>query len=84
MKTNLISIGNSRGVRIPKPFIEQCGLSDEIEMEVKEGSIVIHSIHKVRKNWDKAFGEMAKAGDDKLLNSFHVTPSWDEKDWEWK
>jgi len=26
MKVELIRIGNSRGIRIPKPLIEQCGL----------------------------------------------------------
>ena len=34
MKTNLIRIGNSRGIRIPKPFIEQCGLGETVELRV--------------------------------------------------
>jgi antitoxin component of MazEF toxin-antitoxin module len=31
MKTNLIQIGNSKGIRIPKSLIEQYQLSGEIE-----------------------------------------------------
>jgi len=84
MRTNLISIGNSRGVRIPKPLIEQCGLGDEIEMEVKDGAIIIHSVHETRKGWEKSFQEMAKEGDDRLLELTPVSTIWDEKDWEWK
>ena len=34
MKTKLIRIGNSKGIRIPKPILEQTGISDEVEMEV--------------------------------------------------
>jgi antitoxin component of MazEF toxin-antitoxin module len=28
MKIDLVRIGNSRGIRIPKPLIEQCGLGN--------------------------------------------------------
>ncbi len=41
MKTRLVSIGNSRGVRLPKPLIEEAGLSDEVEIRVRAGAIVI-------------------------------------------
>ena len=44
MKTRLVRIGNSRGVRIPKPLIEQAGLTDEVEMGVRDGAIVIAAI----------------------------------------
>jgi len=30
MKTQLVQIGNSRGIRIPKPLIEQCGFGDTV------------------------------------------------------
>ena len=35
MKINLISIGNSKGVRIPLSVIKQCGLGDKLEMRVE-------------------------------------------------
>jgi antitoxin MazE len=69
MKTTLISIGNSRGVRIPKPFIEQCGLSETVEMDVRDSVILIRSPRQPRSGWDKAFKRMARLGDDKLLDS---------------
>ncbi len=41
MITTLIAIGNSRGVRIPKPLLEESGLENEIELVVKKGEIRI-------------------------------------------
>lgn len=37
MITKLISIGNSRGIRIPKPLLDDSGLGDEVELKVKKG-----------------------------------------------
>jgi antitoxin MazE len=82
MKTTLISIGNSRGVRIPKPFIEQCGLSEIVEMDVRDSMILIHSPRKPRSGWGTAFQQMAHLGDDKLLDT--PPTRWDVEDWDWK
>lgn len=84
MKTTLIPIGNSRGVRIPKPFIEQCGLTEQVEMDVHDGTILIHAPRQPRAGWDTAFARMARAGDDKLLDGQAPPTRWDEEDWQWK
>ena len=39
MITTLIPIGNSRGIRIPKPLINESGLKDKVELRVKKGEI---------------------------------------------
>ncbi|MBF8249555.1 MAG: SpoVT-AbrB protein [Candidatus Levybacteria bacterium] len=41
MITTLIPIGNSRGIRIPKPLISESGLEDRVELRVKKGEIRI-------------------------------------------
>lgn len=41
MITNIIPIGNSRGVRIPKALLEESGLQNEIELKVRKGEIKI-------------------------------------------
>lgn len=46
MITTLISIGNSRGVRIPKPLLSESGLGDEVELQVKKGEIRILAVPK--------------------------------------
>ncbi len=41
MITTLIPIGNSRGIRIPKPLLAESGLGNEVELQVKKGEIKI-------------------------------------------
>jgi antitoxin MazE len=85
MKTHIVRIGNSKGVRIPKPLLEQTGLGGEVEITAEDGSLVIRPVKKPRDGWARAFQEMARRGDDALLDE--VAPalsSWDEDEWEWR
>ena len=85
MKTHLIKIGNSRGIRIPKVVLEQTGLNDQVELEVKSGQIIIRSAHPPRKGWSKAYQQMSESGNDKLLDKelLNHQSSWDENEWKW-
>lgn len=85
MKTKIVKIGNSRGIRIPKSFIDESGLKSEVELELDNGKIIIKPISKAREVWELAFRKMAKAGDDSLLDSdvVHKLSNWDEEEWEW-
>ncbi len=81
-RTRIIRIGNSQGVRIPKPLLEQSGLAGEVELDVEEGKIVIQQVSEPRAGWDQAFRSMAEVGHDKLLDP--PTPTeWDDKEWTW-
>jgi antitoxin MazE len=85
VKTHIVRIGNSRGVRIPKPLLEQTGLEGEVEINVEDGSLVIRPVKKTREGWTTAFQQMAQRGDDALLDNVAPTLStWDEKEWEWR
>lgn len=66
MKTRLIRIGNSRGLRLPKPLLEQAGLDDEVEIRVKPGALVISAATSVRQGWAAA---AAKYGPSELLDA---------------
>ena len=35
-----------------------------------------------REGWADAFQDMAKRGDDRLLD-IHVPTAWDEEEWDW-
>ena len=82
MKTRIVRIGNSQGVRIPKPLIEQIGLEGDVEMMVRDRSLIITPLGRPRAGWGEAFREMATRGDDRLLDEPRGT-RWDEKEWEW-
>jgi len=83
MIAQLIKVGNSKGIRIPKPLIEECGLTESVNLEVQGESLVISPIRKVRAGWAGAFKEMSQQGEDHLLDSESLT-DWDEEEWEWK
>ncbi len=81
-RTQVVKIGNSRGIRIPKLMIEQVGLGSEVEIAVQKGQLVIRPINAPRNDWDEKFEAMAKEGDDQLLDT--PTPTkWDATEWEW-
>ena len=40
MRARVIKIGNSQGLRIPKPILEQTGILDDVEIEVEKDKIM--------------------------------------------
>jgi antitoxin MazE len=85
MKTRIVRIGNSRGVRIPKPLLDQTGLQGEVEISAEDGALVIRAARKPREGWDAAFREMARCGEDALIDDAPPgLSSWDEDEWEWQ
>jgi antitoxin MazE len=83
MRTRLVRIGNSRGIRIPKPILESAGLSGEVELEVEEGRLIVRSVGRPREGWEAGLAAMAELGDDRLLDAEALPTSWDEGEWEW-
>jgi antitoxin MazE len=84
MKTNIVRIGNSRGIRLPKSVIDQCRLKDSVELEVKGNALVIRPVRVQRNGWSVAFSGMARYGDDKILDEDIVSATeWDRSEWRW-
>ncbi len=82
MKTKLIQIGNSRGVRLPKPLIEEAGLDLEVDIRVREGEIVISPIGHARAGWDQAAKRLHDEKGDMLIEG-EVETEFDKTEWEW-
>ncbi len=82
MKINIVRIGNSKGVRLPKALLEQCRLEGEVELEVEDNRLVIRSAQAPRSGWDQAFAAMAEEGDHALLDDETAT-AWDKTEWRW-
>jgi len=55
MKINVVRIGNSRGIRIPKAVLEQCRLGLTVELEVKKDHLAVRLAGRPRSGWDDAF-----------------------------
>ncbi|MAE70126.1 MAG: hypothetical protein CME06_06615 [Gemmatimonadetes bacterium] len=82
MKARIVRIGNSRGIRLPKPLIEQVGLEEDVELEVREGEIVISPVWRPRARWADAARALAARDADLLLDQPSAT-LFDEEEWEW-
>jgi antitoxin MazE len=83
MRSRLIRIGNSRGVRLPKPLIEEAGLQEEVELQVREGAVVIRACREPRAGWADAARQMRDRGHDRLLDNA-TTTRFDEEEWRWR
>jgi antitoxin MazE len=67
MELSIINIGNSKGIRLSKTILEKYNIQDKIELILEKGFIVLKPKAEPRKDWEKAFQEMHKNGDDQLL-----------------
>ena len=82
MKARLIRIGNSRGVRLPKPVIEAAGLNEEVELEVRNGTVVLARARKPRAGWADAARQLRARGEDRLLQP-SIPTRFDNEEWKW-
>jgi len=82
LKTRIVRIGNSRGVRIPKVWLEQTKLGEDVELALRPDQVVIRRARHPRQNWEEQFRDMAEAGDDRLLD-VGIATQWDRDEWEW-
>ncbi|HLA27759.1 MAG TPA: AbrB/MazE/SpoVT family DNA-binding domain-containing protein [Syntrophales bacterium] len=84
MRAHVVKIGNSQGIRIPKPLLDQTGIKDDVELEVDKAQIIIRPISNPRLGWDNAFKSMAQNCDDVLTNgNDNISHSWDNEEWQW-
>ncbi|MGA7459998.1 MAG: AbrB/MazE/SpoVT family DNA-binding domain-containing protein [Candidatus Korobacteraceae bacterium] len=83
MKAELVRIGNSRGIRIPKPLIEQCRLGETVDLRVEDERLVISPGHIPRRGWDEAFRAAAASQRDELLLAGLPPNRFDREEWTW-
>jgi len=82
MRAKLVQIGNSRGVRLPKPLLQEAGLTDEVEIRVRKGAIVIERVGHPRAGWAEAARQLRERNDDRLLDG-PVGTRFDDEEWQW-
>lgn len=83
MHAQLISIGNSKGVRLPASLLRQYQITDAVELLPGKDEIIIRPASRTaRQDWDSAFAAMHTNNDDTLL--LDDTANLTMEDWEWK
>ena len=84
MRIELVAIGNSCGVRIPKPLIEQCGFGDTVELRVENNCLIIAPDRSApRAGWEQAFQAATAAQTDELLIDDRLSNDFDRHKWRW-
>lgn len=78
MKVQIIRIGNSQGIRIPKAILEQCHIGSTVKMTVENDKLIL-SRTKVREGWAESFQEMATHHDDELIIDDTISSEYDEE-----
>jgi antitoxin MazE len=84
MRTDLIRIGNSRGVRIPKSVIDQCGFGNTVDLRVEGDQVILARNRKPREGWREAL-QAAKhliARDELLLERIPES-EFENDEWTW-
>jgi len=82
MKAQIIQIGNSQGIRIPKLMLEEARITSEVELRLQPDGILIRNASQPRAGWEEAIIEAAENDDNELIE----TPSasdFEKKEWKW-
>ncbi|MHC0062620.1 AbrB/MazE/SpoVT family DNA-binding domain-containing protein [Nostoc sp. UIC 10890] len=82
IRTRIVKIGNSQGIRIPKLLLEQSGIGEEVEIEIQDCHLIVRAASQSRHGWEEAFATMANQHDDTLLDDA-ITTEWEHLEWEW-
>lgn len=85
MRNRIVKIGNSRGIRLPKPLIliEEAGLGDDVELSAVETGLLIERGAQPRAGWAEAAAQIRALGEDGLLDEPSLTDcDVSERVWE--
>jgi antitoxin MazE len=83
MRVELVRIGNSRGIRIPKSLIEQYGLGNGIELRIENERLVMVPDHQPRQDWDEAFRRASASAKNEVLLGTLPPNEFDHNEWQW-
>ena len=67
MDISVISIGNSKGIRLSKTILEKYKIADEMELILEEDYMILKPKQQPRKDWEASFKKMREEADDQIL-----------------
>jgi len=78
----IVDIGNSRGLRIPKPIREELGLEGQVTLTVAAGALVVRPKRGLRAGWRERFAKAKAPGREPLLMPDDLGTDFDSE-WTW-
>ena len=82
IKTRIVRIGNSQGIRVPRPLLDQARLPGEVELSAEPGRLVVRASRAPRDGWADAARTMRARGEDGLLDAPTAT-TFEAEEWTW-
>ncbi len=67
MDISVISIGNSKGIRLTKTILEKYNITDTLDLILEKDHMILKPKQQARKGWENSFKQMHENGDDKLI-----------------
>ena len=83
IRTRIVQIGNSKGIRVPKILLEHAQLPDDVELQAEQGRLIVRAARAARAGWADAAQSMHARGDDRLLDA-PTSSQFDDKEWQWR
>lgn len=78
MRLAIVSIGNSKGIRIPKAVLDKYQIKDSVDVEMREDALVLKPVRSPREGWEDQFRQMHENGDDRPL----IPDVFNDETWE--
>lgn len=60
----LVSVGNSKGIRLPKAVLQKYGWSNSLVLEELAGGVFLYGKETASLSWEETFRAMAAEGED--------------------
>jgi antitoxin MazE len=83
IRSQLVKIGNSQGVRIPKVMLDQLDFADGVELIISDKQLIVRSKRMPRQGWAEQFKQMHQLGEDQLLDPEIIETTWEKEEWQW-
>ncbi len=83
MRIELVRIGNSRGIRIPRALIQQYGFGGAVELGIEENRLTIMAERVPRQGWTEAFRQAGEGAEDEPVLGELPANEFDIREWEW-
>jgi antitoxin MazE len=82
MLASVIQIGNSRGIRLPKEFIQELNIKDKVELVIDKDELRVKGVQKKpRQGWSESFAKMSAGKEDEILLPENIDS--EIFDWVW-
>jgi antitoxin MazE len=83
MKAQIVQIGNSQGIRIPKVLLEESGIRGDVELEICPDGILVRNVSKPRSDWDAKFKTLVEHDDDVAAADVPASSQFETREWQW-